>query len=161
MIHTGVIVKSTMGADNLPTYSLNNANLDSVFSGGDVQRRLSYFYVPLLIKYRFKSNFYAEAGPQFGLFYNAFDEFSNNVDDNKLTYSEDVRKRYHTLDAGITVGLGYRLFKGNGMNLGIRYYHGLVDVNASSFGENMANRTLYFTIGIPIGVKKDQEKNVE
>lgn len=153
MIHTGVIVKSTMGADDLPVYSLNNTNLDSVFAGGDVQRRLSYFNVPVLIKYRFKNNFYAEAGPQLGLFYKAFDEFSNNYDDNELTYSKDIRKGYHTLDAGVTVGLGYRLFKGNGMNLGIRYYHGLVDVAASP-GENMANRSWYFVAGIPIGVAK-------
>lgn len=158
MIHTGVIVKSNMGADALPTYPLNNANLDSVFTGGDVQRRLSYFNVPVLIKYTFKNNFYAEAGPQLGLFYKAFDVFSNNYDNNEISYSKDVRKQYHTLDAGVTVGLGYRLFKGNGMNLGVRYYHGLVDVAAGASAENMANRTLYFVAGIPIGVQKARKK---
>lgn len=158
MIHTGVIVKSNMGADDLSVYSLNNANLDSVFTGGDVQRKLSYFNVPVLIKYNFKSHFYAEAGPQLGLFYKGYDVFSNVYDENSLTYEKDVRKKYHALDAGFLVGIGYRLFKGNGMNLGIRYYHGLVDVEASDSGENMANRSLYFTAGIPIGVTKSRKK---
>ena len=68
MIHTGVIVKSRMGIANLPVYSLADSNLDNSFAGGEVDRKLDYFNVPVMIKYRFKNNFFVETGPQFGLF---------------------------------------------------------------------------------------------
>src|SRR5690349_24227413 len=61
MIHTGVIVKSTMGAKDLPVYSLNDPDLDAAFEGGKVDRKLSYFNVPIMLKYKFKNNFSVEA----------------------------------------------------------------------------------------------------
>jgi hypothetical protein len=160
MIHTGVIVKSNLGADDIPVYPLNNVNLDSVFAGGDVERRLSYFNVPVMLKYQTKHNFYAEAGIQLGLLYKVFDNFSNVYDDNDLVYNKDVSSRYYALDGGLRAGVGYRLFKGNGMNLGVGYYYGLVDVNASPSGNN-ANKAWYFTAGIPIGVSKAKKKAAE
>src|SRR5690242_19909376 len=33
MVHTGVLVKSSMGTSGLPVYLLNNADLDSAFAG--------------------------------------------------------------------------------------------------------------------------------
>ncbi|HEU4861321.1 MAG TPA: hypothetical protein VFT15_15860, partial [Chitinophagaceae bacterium] len=36
MLNTGVIVKSNMGADELPVYSLGNPNLDNAFTGGKI-----------------------------------------------------------------------------------------------------------------------------
>src|SRR5436189_3054432 len=71
MINTGVIVKSTMGADNLPVYSLGNADLDNSFNGGNVARKINYFNVPVLLKYQFKNHIYLKAGTQLGLRYNA------------------------------------------------------------------------------------------
>lgn len=157
MIHTGVLVKSNLGADDIPVYSLNNVYLDTIFVGGDVERRLSYFNVPVLLKYQTKHNFFVEGGVQLGLLYKVFDNFSNVYDDNDLVYNKDVSNRYYALDAGLRAGLGYRLFKGNGMNLGVSYYYGLVDVLASPSGSN-ANRAWYFTAGIPIGVTKAKKK---
>jgi hypothetical protein len=55
------------------------------------------------------------------------------------------------LDAGLTVGLGYRLLSGNGMNLGMRYYHGMVDVVKNDGTLMQYNRAIYFNVGIPIG----------
>src|SRR6476619_7674549 len=43
MVNTGVIVKSPMGAEGLPVYSLDDAGLDSAFSGGTVKRKIRYF----------------------------------------------------------------------------------------------------------------------
>src|SRR5918993_5607462 len=67
MWNTGVIVKSPMGAEGLPVYSLNDAALDSAFAGGSVTRKIRYFNVPLMVKYQFKSHIYAKAGIQLGL----------------------------------------------------------------------------------------------
>jgi len=152
MVHTGVIVKSSMGADHLPVYPLGDAALDEEFSGGSVTRRLSYFNVPLMIKYRGHKHFYAEGGIQLGLLYKASDTFTNHVPDGgDLSYKISNRDLYHRLDAGLVVGVGYRLLGGNGMNIGVRYYHGLADIAKDDAGPRQYNRTLYLTVGIPIG----------
>lgn len=158
MIHTGVIVKSNVGAAGLPVYSLKDVDLDNAFAGGSIERKLSYFHVPALIKYNFTNHFFVEAGPQLGLLYKAYDEFTNEVQGDDLTYRNEIRDGFHRLDAGITTGIGYRLLGGNGMNLGVRYYYGLVDVVIDDAGASVANRSLYFTVGIPIGAGKAREK---
>lgn len=158
VIHTGVLVKSNMGADGIPVYSLNNAELDDLYQNANVERNMSYFNVPVLMKYKFNKRFYVEAGPQFGLLYKANDEFKTEVNGNDLTYSNDVREQFHPLDAGLVGGIGYRIHKGFGMNLAVRYYYGLVDVLIDDSGAAVNNRALYFNVGVPIGVKKAREK---
>jgi hypothetical protein len=158
MIHTGVIVKSTLGAENLPLYSLNDANLDSAFSGGSVATKLQYFNVPIMLKYKFRNNFFIEAGTVLGLLRKASDKFTNTVQEqDDLAYERNVKDAYHPLDAGIMVGAGYRLLGGDGMNLGVRYYHGLVDTYIDDSTPNQYNRSLYFTVGIPIGAGNDSK----
>ena len=158
ILHTGVLVKSTMGAKDMPVYSLNNAELDDLYQGGSVDRKMSYFNVPVLMKYTFKNRIFLEAGPQFGLLYKVKDEFNNRIDGNELTYSKDVRKEFHPLDAGLVGGIGYRIKKGYGMNVAIRYYYGLVDVLIDDSGADITNKSLYYNVGIPIGVGKARAK---
>ena len=155
IFNTGVRVKSTMGAENIPVYALNDPGLDSSFSGGSVTRKLNYFHVPLTMKYIFKNNLYAQAGLQLGLKYKATDVFTNNiVEEEDLTYKISVKDQYHPLDAGLLAGIGYRLINGNGMNLGIQYYYGLVDVRISDASPDQFNSAWYFNVGIPIGKGK-------
>ena len=152
MVHTGVIVKSTMGAQNIAVYDLGNAELNAAFAGGSVDRRLNYFNVPILMKRQFKNHFYVEGGPMVGLMNKSVDVFTRNVvDSDDLNYTLKIRDRYHPLDAGMMAGIGYRLLGGNGMNLGIRYYYGLVDITVDDSTPNQYNRSFYFTVGIPIG----------
>jgi hypothetical protein len=161
MINTGVIVKSTMGADDLPVYSLGNAGLDSSFRGGKVTRKVKYFNVPIMMKYNFKNHFYVKAGAQLGLRYKAFDEFKNSINDKEdLKYKLKTKDDFHPLDAGLALGIGYRLLRGNGMNIGLQYYYGFVDVVIDDSSPSQFNRSLYVTVGIPIGKKKgsDQDK---
>jgi len=154
-IHTGVIVKSPMGAKGLEPYPVGDPDLDSVLLVGTVERKLRYFNVPILLKYKFHDHFYAELGPQLGLLYKAFDEFSTDeFNKNDLIFKFKVRDQYRRLDAGITAGLGYRLLKGNGMNLGVRYYFGLVNILKENPGGSERNSSLYLYVGIPIGAGK-------
>lgn len=160
MLHTGVIVKSTMGAKDLAVYSLDNPDLDNSFAGGSVERRLGYFNVPILMKYKFSNKFFAEAGPMLGLMSKSKDVFTKEISDSEdLSYEKKIRDLYHPLDAGLMLGVGYRLMGGNGMNLGIRYYYGLVDVEIEDNSANVMNRSLSFTVGIPIGKGGKPEKN--
>jgi len=156
---TGVRVKSTMGAEGIAVYTLNDPDLDKVFAGGSVTRKLNYFNVPIMMKYVFKNKIYVQAGIQTGLRYKGADVFLNSVkDDEDLSYKVDIKKQYHPLDGGLCAGLGYRLVKGNGMNLGLQYYYGLIDVRVSDASPNEFNRVLYLNVGIPIGKGKAAAK---
>jgi hypothetical protein len=158
-INTGVIVKSTMGAGKLPVYSLGDDALDSAFKEGKVDRKISYFNVPVMIKYRFKNNIYVKGGIQLGLRYNAHDNFSNSVkEEDDLEYKLKIKDQFHQLDAGFAFGAGYRLMKGAGMNIGLQYYFGFVDVVIDDTSPKQFNRVLYLTAGIPIGAKKAKQQ---
>lgn len=160
LIHTGVIVVGSMGASGLPVYSLNDPNLDNSFAGGSVDRSLSYFNVPFLAKRKLK-NWYLEAGPMFGLLYGATDTFQATVGGNDLTYDKDIIDQYRRLDAGVVVGVGYRLLGGNGMNIGVRGYQGFVNVLEVNPGPSVTNQSLYLTVGIPIGAAKAREREAQ
>jgi len=161
-LHTGVMVKSTLGAEDIPIYSLNDQDLDNAFSGGSVVRKLGYFNVPAMIKYKWKNNLFAEIGPMISLMNNATDEFVATVEKkDDLTYKLKIKDRYHPLDAGLIAGIGYRLLKGNGMNLAVRYYYGLVDITVDDTTPGQFNRSLYVAIGIPIGVSKKSDETTE
>jgi len=156
--NTGVMVKSTMGATKVDVYSLNNSDLDNSFKEGSVTRRLGYFNVPFMMKYKFRNQFFVEAGPMFSLMSKSTDEFIATVaDKDDLTYEVKIRDWYHPLDAGVIGGIGYRLQGGNGMNLAVRYYYGFVDITVDDSTPNQYNRSLYFAVGIPIGVSKKKD----
>ena len=161
MINTGVIVKSPMGAKGIPVYSLDNEDLDNTFEGGSIDREIRYFNVPILIKYQFKNNIYLKAGPQFGLLAKAFDEFSKEVDGENVTYKNNIRDKIHVIDAGIAIGTGYHMNIGNGLNVTIQYYYGLVPLMKGDSSPNQYNRSLYVTAGIPIGKGKAAKKRAE
>jgi hypothetical protein len=162
MLNTGVIVKSNMGADELPVYSLGNPNLDNAFTGGKITRKINYFNVPIMMKYSFKNHIYLKAGTQLGLRYKAFDEFKNSVnDEDDLKYKLDIKDQFHPIDAGLAIGAGYRLMKGNGMNIGVQYYLGLIDIKVDDSSPNQFNRSLYLTAGIPIGKNPNKKKTDE
>lgn len=162
IFNTGVIVKSTMGADELPVYSLNNAELDAAFAEGSVSRKINYFNVPLMIKYKFDSNIYVKAGTQLGLLSTANDVFSKGYNGEDLEYKNNIRDKIHVIDAGLVFGLGYRLKTGKyGMNLGLQYYHGLVPLLKGDDSPTQFNRSLYVTAGLPIGKAKAAKRAAE
>jgi hypothetical protein len=158
MIHTGVLVKSNMGADHLPVYSVNDPELDSSFTGGTITRKLNYFNVPITAKYAFPNHIFLEAGTMLGLLYKAFDQFNNNVNGSDLTYKVNIREQFYALDAGLLVGAGWRMMKGNGINFAVRYYFGLVNIMKTNVGSSVRNQNLYINVGIPVGAGKAKEK---
>jgi hypothetical protein len=157
MFHTGVIVKSTMGNSEMAVYPIGDAALDSLFADGYINRHLNYFNVPIQIKYVTPIRLYFEGGIMPGLRYTARDDFYVTVADEELTYRKDIRDDIHQLDFGFMAGMGYRFFKGNGINVAIRYYRGMVDITKSGDSE-MFNQTFYICGGIPIGMGKSKAK---
>lgn len=154
MLHTGVLVKSNQGADELNTYSLNNPNLDSVFVNGYVTRKIANFSVPILMKYRFATYFHVEAGPMLALRTKGYDIFNNTISDkDDLSYKLDIRDNYKRIDAGIMVGTGFKVSKiPKSTQVGVRYYYGLVDPLIDNPGDNQNFSSFYIYVSIPIGV---------
>ena len=155
---TGVMVKSPWGAKGLPTYALGDAELDSVFAGGSVERRLNYFNVPIMAKYSF-GRVFAMAGPQLSLGYKAADVFTRDVkEDEDLSYRLENRSLYRAIDAGVCAAAGVRLQKGYGMNVLLRYYQGLTEIRKDPVGAAQTNQGWHLLVGIPIGVGKALER---
>lgn len=152
----GVLVKSTSGVryDNQRTDVTGIGDVDSVLVGAVVARRLNYFQVPLLMKYRITPRFHAMLGPQLALRSKSYNVYLEDVSGNELSYQEEIGDDYKRLDAGMTVGFGFKLKEDNAMNLGVRYFYGMVDVLKDNPGEAQKNRDLYFYVTIPIGKGK-------
>ena len=166
-IHTGVLVKSTMGATLKPPYPINtgdesiDSDLNTIFATGEVDRKIAYFNVPVLARYKFKNNIFIEAGPMVGLQFNkSKDVFSADIEGDDITLDVDTRKNYHRFDIGVEAGLGYQLKIFHGMNFGVRYYQGLGDISIEKYGVAQRNSSWYLFASIPIGAGlKAQEKN--
>lgn len=164
-MHTGVIVKSTMGAKIEP-YSLNDESLDLLFEEADVRRKINLFNVPILARYKFKNNVFIEAGPMLGwMLKKSHDEFTaTNLENNEdeLLFDRKIRDDHHTIDFGAQVGLGYQLEVMNEMSVAVKYYHGLMDSSKDNLGDPQYNTSFYIVASIPIGAgEKAKAKNAE
>jgi hypothetical protein len=158
LVHTGVMVKSSLGTDELPVYLLNDAGLDSSFVNGKVKRKINYFNVPFEMKYKISKNWFTMGGIMPSLRYTAYDIFTSKVNDDDLEYKNKISDQFHRIDFGLIAGFGYRLMGGNGMNISIQYYYGLTNIVIDSAMPAQYNRSLYLFVGIPIGAGKASEK---
>jgi hypothetical protein len=157
-LSTGVLVKSNVGAQGMPTYSIGDPSFDSVYKDGTLTKKVSCFYVPILFHQRFNNRWYIEAGPQLGLIHQPKDIFKVSKYDGDLTYTREVKDEYNHIDAGLMAGAGYKFKKETkSMAIGINYYYGLVNVSNNP-DLKIRNSSIYFYIKIPIGIGS-KEKN--
>jgi len=160
-LNTGTLVKAKLGVDHLTQNDLDFLGTEVYYDDngvrfqGDYSQQISYFLVPALIKYKFKNHIYIEAGPQFGLMYNAWVEYNSNIDDKDGRIKEYNEDNINRIDAGLMAGVGYQLLKSKGMQLGIKYYYGLVDVYKEKSGTR--NSSLFLKVSIPIGADKNMK----
>jgi len=118
-------------------YSSMGSNLTTELKE-ELNFRLNYFSIPLLIKYQFSKKLGAFAGPQIDAIIYAerrdkFGEF-------------DITNSVEEFDAYITGGLEYWI--GRDVVLGARYMHGLKKVNTMAPDISMNNRGFQFTLGL-------------
>jgi len=157
-LNTGVLVKAEYGLDGLTMEDLEFLGATTYDVEGDYNQSISYFVVPALAKYVFNNHMYAEIGPQFALMHKAHIEFNSDEDGIKVNTQEDNKDMINRLDAGIAAGVGYRLFKGLGWTLGVRYYYGFVDVYKEKSGTK--NNVLYLRLNVPIGLSEDKKAQI-
>jgi len=161
-LSTGVLVKSTLGIDELTEKDLEFLEATTYDYDGKYSQKISYFIVPALAKYKFDNHLYAEIGPQFGLMHKANIEFDSDVDGIDINGKEDNKDQIKRIDMGLTAGVGYRLLKGLGWTIGLRYYYGFIDVYKDRSGTK--NKALFLRVNVPIGLsqeKKDEIKNMK
>ena len=158
-LNTGVLVKSTLGLDNLTEEDLNFLGATTYDAEGVYRQRIGYFLVPALAKYKFDNNMYLELGPQFGLATKAYIQFDSDIDGNEARIKETNTDMINRFDMGLAAGAGYRLLKGLGWTIGVRYYYGFLDVYKDRSGTK--NSSLFLKLNVPIGLsleKKDEIK---
>jgi len=166
--NTGVLVKSSVGTDNLTQADLEFLGATVYefevenYNDGDYSQKINYFLVPALLKYKFKNQIHVEAGPQFGLMYNAWIEYNYNEDSGSGRIKEDNKDDVNRFDVGLVGGVGYRFLKGLGWTVGVRYQYGLTNVYKDISGKR--NNSLYLKLNIPFGIsdeKKDEIKEMK
>ena len=155
-LNTGVLVKSKLGTGKLTSNDLEFLGATQYEQEGDYNQSINYFLVPALAKYKFKNHFYVEAGPQFGLGHKSWVEFLEKNDDLDARIREFNKDKINRFDVGFRGGIGYKLLKGTGMNIGLAYYYGFLDVYKERSGTN--NQSLFLKVDIPIGRAKKEDK---
>ncbi len=160
-LHTGVRVKSDVGAKNIDVYLTGDDDVDSLFVNGSITRKLGYFHVPVSLKYRFNNNFHIEGGFQLALLHSAHDIFVESVyDDEDAAFRLNVRDEYKRIDAGVGGGIGYKIMKNTGMSLGAYYYYGLTNIYKDDT-KQASHSSLYLYVDIPIGKGAAEKKREE
>jgi len=159
LLNTGVLVKSTLGSEDLSANDLNllGATIHEPI-GGEYSQKLNTFTVPIMAKYVFDNNIHVELGPQVGWTYNGWIEYNYDIDGISGKLKENNRDDLNWFDMGVSAGVGYRLLKGLGWTLGIRYYHGFTNVYKEKSGTT--NDALYLKVNIPFGVSEEKKQAI-
>ena len=164
-IYTGTLVKANLGVDKLSRNDLKLLNVelyknaDNKEIEGVYSHKMNYFLVPILLKYKFKNHMYFELGTQIGLMYKSWIEFNSDIDGKESIIKDYNKGEINNIDAGAMVGVGYKLLKGTGWTIGVKYYYGLVDVYKNMSGNK--NSSIFLKLNIPVGAgeKPERKKN--
>ena len=112
--------------------------------------RFGYVDVPLLLRIK-ASGLFFEVGPQLGILLSQNSEatvaYGGTSQSHSSTSTEGLRK----LDFGYVVGVGYQLPQG--LELGIRYNGGLLDISDPSGSSKQYNSVFQFQVGYLFGGK--------
>jgi hypothetical protein len=157
-LSTGVHVKSSMGAEGMPVYSMGDPNFDAIYQDGNLTKKIPVFSVPILFHQRFNQRWYIEAGPQLGLIHQSVDIFDAEKLGGDLSFKLDVKDQYKYIDAGLLGGVGFKFNKQpKSMSAGVSYYYGLVDVSNNP-EYKIKNSAIYLFMKIPIGLASKESK---
>jgi len=147
-----LLFKDPRGAERLPTKAFGNADLDPLLANAAVAAKLAYVSLPILLKYHLTPQFSVGFGPQLGYISSARYEYKAQVyakDD--LFFKEDIKSTVNSLDFALAFNLEYTLQKQRPIQIGLRYYVGLVDVFKDSSGHSAKNSVFQVYLGIPVG----------
>jgi hypothetical protein len=145
---------SARGAKGLDPVLTGDPAFDSQTANGTMERKLSYFDIPILLRWAPKreTGFRIGVGPQIGFRTGATDRYeAKTAGGLKFTAERDIKSTTPGVDAGISFDVEYRLKL---LSIGARYTYGLVDTDTSPGGGTVYNRVLTGTGRIYLGKKK-------
>ncbi|HYQ56057.1 MAG TPA: porin family protein [Draconibacterium sp.] len=154
-LHTGVQGISSLGMRELSGSDLEFLEAETYDVEGKYNQKVTAFMVPILANYKFDNHIYVEAGPQLGWMYNGWVAFSSDEDNKDINIKDYNKELLNWFNAGIAVGAGYKLVKGTGWNIGVRYYQGLTDVFKDR--SSSLHHSVLLKVNVPIGVAKAAE----
>lgn len=150
-VHLELTAKGSLGAENIAPYPTGNDSLDRLFDEGSVERIIKSFNVTPMGRYAFSKRFFVDAGFQTNLMFKSKDVFQTTINDNDLEYSIKIDDQITRLDFCVAGGLFYKFRPDRkSMGIGIRYVHGLTDINKVQLG-TQANTAWMATLTIPVG----------
>ncbi len=154
VITNDFMFKSPKGGKQIPqTYwfsSTDGVSPDDV----SAKRHLSYFELTPMLRYQFNRSWSTAIGPQIALNTKATDIYQEKANDGTYTYRTHIRDHITLMDAGIAVDVQWRLMKGKGLRINLRFAQGLVNVYKDGEPANAKNQTYQVGVGIPIGGHK-------
>ncbi|MDX8337911.1 porin family protein [Draconibacterium sp. IB214405] len=151
-LHTGFQGMSSLGMRDLSSSDLEFLEADIYDVEGKYNQKVLAFMVPILANYKFDNHFYVEAGPQLGWLYDGWIAFTSDAEEKDWKIKDFNKEQFNWFNAGIAVGAGYKLLKGTGWSLGVRYYQGLTDVYKNR--SKSLHHSLLLKVSVPIGVAK-------
>jgi hypothetical protein len=157
-LHIELLAFNDMGADQIPTYQLDDDVLDGVLTDATVSRVQKYLALNLMYRYRLIDQFYLQGGWSAGYLTKAFDQITQVFEDSEITIRNDLTKDFNRLETGPIGGVSYKFVKGEGVAINLFYYYGLTNTLK---GSGVKNRSLRLGASIPIGKKKKQRKMEE
>ena len=122
--------KKTGGFSIRPGISYSQQGSKYTDAGLKGHVRLSYINLPIMLRYKSFSGFFAEAGIQPGLLISARDKYEDNND--------DYKDHMNSFDFGAPVGIGYE-FK-SGFGIGVRVIPGIANIDKLQDGDTDKNR---------------------
>lgn len=149
-----------LGAKGMTVYETPDSNLNELLREARLKRELSYFSLPITIRYRVFGKTFLEFGPQISLNTNAQDIFEVSMfNDDEVVYTRDLKDEYKRFDFGLTCGITQKLREQSGVHLTFRYYYGLLDISKNDDFPDQHSSSFYFSAGIPIGGNKKSKTN--
>ena len=120
-----------------------------------IKRSLTYLQLTPVVRYCFTPSWSVGLGPYVGFLIKGTDTYSAHLDKGDLAHTMKMTNNYRTVECGLAFDVQYRLLKGRGIQVNLRYELGLLNVYKSNTGMNGLNRAFHLGVGIPIlGNKK-------
>ena len=159
-LSTGLMIKSSMGADKLTETDLEFHPADTFPQDGDYSQQIKYFLLPVMVKYKFENSIYVEMGVQGGLRRkDTYVQFDSDINDQEIKIQTSNYEEVNPVDVGGIVGLGYTFFKGSGLTFAVKYYYGFTNTYKGVNGKS--NRSIFVQFNVPVGAGKKNIKQNE
>ena len=129
-----------------PEIIFSSQGAEQDFLGEDLQSKINYVNIPILLKLYLAAGLNLQIGPQFGFLVSGDQDVVDQVG-NKVT--QDAKDFYKGSDVSLGLGAGWDLPIA-GLVLDARYNLGLSDINDTQVDETVRNQVFQLSLGIRI-----------